>query len=172
MKKNSLLKSFAAFADERSLILILGTMPGPMALEKKEYYGFTHNHFWRILPEILGERPPVYYAAKLDLLKRHRIALWDVIRSCRREGALDADIECVTPNDLPGLLKKYPGIHTIFLNGKTSEALYRRHFGAKIALPAYTLPSTSPAYASMSYEKKREKWAMIVPRLRPPKNWC
>jgi hypoxanthine-DNA glycosylase len=172
MKNNPLLKSFAPLADDRSSVLILGTMPGPMALEKKEYYGYTHNQFWRVLPDILGERPPVDYVAKLELLKRNRVALWDVIRSCRREGALDAAIECVTPNALPALLKKFPGIHTVFLNGKTSEALYRRHFGKKILLPAYCLPSTSPAHASMSYEQKREKWALLVDYLRPRKNWC
>lgn len=152
--------------------MILGTMPGPMALDKKEYYGFTHNLFWRILPDILGERPPADYASKIDLLKRHHIALWDVVRSCHRQGALDADIERVTPHNLPAFLKKRPGIHTIFLNGKTAEALYRRHFGDKILLPVRCLPSTSPAYASMSYDQKRQKWSAILEYLRPKKNWC
>ena len=49
VKSKSVLRSFKPFADSNSKIIILGTMPGPMALAKQEYYGFTGNHFWKIL---------------------------------------------------------------------------------------------------------------------------
>lgn len=160
-------------ADARSRVLILGTMPGPMALEKSEYYGFPGNHFWKILPEILGEPAPRNYAEKLALLRERRIALWDVIRSCTREGAADSAIRSAVPNDVPRLLKRYPGIHTVFLNGKTSEALYRRHFGGVIRLAAHVLPSTSPAHATVPYEKKREAWRRrLLPYLENRNPWC
>lgn len=166
------LKSFRPVADVRSRILILGSMPGPMALEKREYYGFPGNHFWKIVPELLGEKDPVDYPKRIALLRDRRIALWDVIRSCTRRGAADSTIRCVVPNDIPRLIKKYPDIRTIFLNGTTAESLYRRHFGDVIRIPAYRLPSTSPAHASMPYAKKLEAWRSILPYLENRNPWC
>lgn len=166
------LKSFRSFADERSRILILGTMPGPMALARREYYGFPGNHFWRLLPEILEAPAPKNYPEKIQLLKEHRIALWDVIRSCTRIGASDSSIAEVVPNDIPGLIRRYAGIRTIFLNGRTAEKLYKKHFGKLIQIPAYTLPSTSPAHASMSYEEKKKAWSVIRNYLVNRNPWC
>jgi hypoxanthine-DNA glycosylase len=166
------LRCFAPFADERSRVLVLGTMPGPTALEIQEYYGFPGNHFWKIIPAILGEPAPKDYAEKKALLKKRRIALWDVIGTCTREGALDSAIRRAAPNDIPALLEKFPGIHAIFLNGKTAEALYRKYFGGVIHLVAHALPSTSPAYASMTFEKKREGWKKLLPYLENRNPWC
>jgi len=154
-------------------VLILGSMPGPVALRKREYYGFPGNYFWRLLPEILGERAPRDYAAKVALLKDRRVALWDVIRSCTRTGASDGTIRDAAPNDIPGLLRRRKGIGAIFLNGKTAERLYRVHFGGTLHVPAFGLPSTSPANASVSYERKRRAWsAAIRPFLENRNPWC
>ncbi|NJM84565.1 MAG: hypothetical protein HC844_20905 [Tabrizicola sp.] len=46
---------------------------------------------------------------KLALLRRHRIAAWDVLASCTREGAADSTIRETSPNDIPGLLARHPG---------------------------------------------------------------
>ncbi len=173
----SLLKSFKPLADERSRILILGSMPGPAALRKKEYYGYPGNHFWRIVWDLF-EDPRVAgwadwsYADKTACLRENRIALWDTIHSCTRTGASDSSIRCVKPNDVAGLIRKYEGIRTIFLNGRTSEALYRAHFGGKIHIPAHYLPSTSPAHASLSYAKKFKEWSVIQKYLENRNPWC
>ena len=108
IKSKPLLRSFKPFVDSNSKILILGTMPGPMALEKQEYYGFTGNHFWKILFRLFDIFDPLSYSEKVALIKEKRIALWDVFKSCERTGALDSAIRCAEYNNIPGLLKKFP----------------------------------------------------------------
>ena len=44
------------------------------------------------------------YDLKVSLLLEKSIALWDVIRSCERQGALDKDIKNETPNDVEAFL--------------------------------------------------------------------
>lgn len=167
----ALLRSFAPIADARSRVLVLGTMPGPEALRKQEYYGFTGNHFWKIMVDLLAPGCAPDYAEKLALLRRHRIAAWDVLANCTREGAADSTIRDTSPNDIPGLLARHPGIHTIFCNGTTSARLFARFFGGTVAVPMIPLPSTSPAHATMPYATKRAHWTIVVAHAhtaRPP----
>ena len=144
-------------------------MPGPEALRRQEYYGYPQNHFWKILPQIYGEGELRSYSDKLDFLKRYGIALWDVIASCEREGAADQKIRKHQPNNIPALLKKFPKIEKIFLNGRLAQTLFEKHFNDQIQIPVYYLPSTSPAHASLSPAQKLEKWRAIGLRER---NWC
>ena len=170
-----LLHSFAPFIDAQSRILILGTMPGPEALRRREYYGFPGNHFWRILFKLF-ETPVSFekakYADKIELLKREHIAIWDVIGSCRRVGASDSAIKNVEPNDIPGLLHKHPQLRAIFCNGQTSKKLFDKYFKSKITLNSFVLPSTSPAHASMSFQAKFESWRDIRRFLAAERPWC
>ncbi|MDO8730011.1 MAG: DNA-deoxyinosine glycosylase, partial [Candidatus Omnitrophota bacterium] len=154
--------SFKPVVDRRSRVLILGTMPGPEALRRRQYYGFPGNHFWPVIQILfgLGDRP-LSYPEKIRLLKANRIALWDVIASCRRKGASDSAITRVTPNRIPELLKKYPNLRTVFVNGKTAQRLFRLHFGEKVKLPVRGLPSTSPAHAAMSFQEKLKRWKVV-----------
>lgn len=39
------------------------------------------------------------------MLLDNRIALWDVLGYCEREGSLDSDITCEQPNDLAGFCR-------------------------------------------------------------------
>lgn len=162
---NKTLKSFKPFADKRSRILILGTMPGPAALKKQEYYGFSGNHFWKIMFQLFAVKEPLTYRQKKKLLKENGIAIWDVFKACKREGALDSKICCVQYNDIPGLLKRYPNIRAIFLNSRTSEKAFQTKFSNTIKIPAYYLPSTSPAHASLSFQKKLKAWSLILKTL-------
>ena len=165
---DSTLRSFAPFADANSRVLVLGTMPGPEALRRKEFYGFKGNHFWRIMIDLLAPGRELAYAEKLDLLRKNRIAIWDVLHSCERVGAADSAIRNARPNDIPGLLARHPGIHTIFCNGTTSARLFGRFVAARISLPMIGLPSTSPAHATMPYAEKRRHWTVVVERARAP----
>lgn len=162
----ALLRSFAPIADARSRVLVLGTMPGPEALRKQEYYGFKGNHFWRIMIDLLAPGRELAYAEKLALLRSHRIAAWDVLASCSRAGAADSTIRDTSPNDIPGLLARHPGIHTIFCNGTTSARLFARFFGGAVAVPMIALPSTSPAHATMPYATKRAHWTVVIAHAR------
>ena len=169
------LKCFPPFIDAHSKVLILGTMPGPTALAKQEYYGFAGNHFWKIMFDFLGRRGgscarPVKkaatraaptYAEKIRLLKQNGIALWDVFAACERKSALDQHIENAELNPIPELLEEYPNIKTILLNSRTAEKIFRKHFEA-VAVPSYYMPSTSPANAGLSYEKKYQIWVQAL----------
>jgi hypoxanthine-DNA glycosylase len=163
---SQLLHSFPPIADARSRVLVLGTMPGPEALRRQEYYGFRGNHFWRIMRDLLAGGRELSYADKIELLRQNRIAAWDVLASCERIGAADSAISNAAPNDIPALLARHPGIHTIFCNGTTSARLFARFFGAAIDLPRFQLPSTSPAHATLPYARKRALWTVVVERAR------
>lgn len=160
------LQSFKPHVDRRSRVLILGTMPGPMALEKQEYYGFPGNQFWPIMAKLFGAREPLSYPAKLRLLKAHRVALWDTIQCCRRVGASDGAIQDAVANDIPALIRRYPGIRRVFLNGKLAETLYRTYSAPTLSLPTTTLPSTSPAHATKSFQEKLTCWGAVKAAVR------
>ncbi|MBI3312427.1 MAG: DNA-deoxyinosine glycosylase [Candidatus Omnitrophica bacterium] len=156
-----MLKSFKPLVDRRSRVLILGTMPGPVALARREYYGFPGNHFWPIMARLFGAREPLAYPRKVRLLKKNRVALWDTIASCERAGASDGKIRRVAANDVPALIRRYPGIRVVFLNGRLAEKLYRKHSAHRVRLPTITLPSTSPAHAAMSFQRKLKAWSVV-----------
>lgn len=160
------IQSFAPFVDKRSKILILGTIPGPEALRRQEYYGFTGNHFWKIIFALFQVKDPLTYEEKKKLLRDHGIALWDVFHSCERKSALDSAIRNAKANDVPKLLKQYPNIQKIFLNSRTAEKLFQKNFSNSIVISTHYLPSTSPAHAALSLAKKIQAWSVILESLK------
>jgi hypoxanthine-DNA glycosylase len=159
---NELLRCFKPIVDKRSRVLILGSMPGPEALRKQQYYGFNGNHFWQIIPKIVGADRPEKYEEKIKLVRENRIALWDVLASCVRPGALDSAIKNPTVNDVPSLLKKYPGIRAVFINGRFAHSLFLKHHSEILERPVFYMPSTSPANAAMPVSEKTKKWRAIL----------
>lgn len=158
----NLIYSFDPIFDENSRVLVLGTMASPASLREGMYYGHPQNAFWRILSDITGDVLPRSNEEKRAFLLRHQIALWDTLRSCEREGALDADIRNRTPNDVRSLLVRCASIRAVFLNGSAALQFYKRYHAQSISLPFFGLPSTSPANARMNYPVKREKWMAIL----------
>ena len=137
-------RSFAYSADESARVLILGSMPGAESLRQRQYYAFKHNAFWRIMGEICGFSPDLPYPERLAELRRHGVALWDVLAACERPGSLDSSIRAARPNDIPGLVEKLPRLEKILCNGGAARNYLRRFFPE---LEAQQLPSTSPAAA-------------------------
>ena len=156
-RKGRRVRSFAAVARADARLLVLGSMPGEESLRRREYYAHPRNAFWPIAGALWGFDAGAPYAVRLEALREARVALWDVLGSCRRRGSLDADIVEAVPNDLPGLLKRCPGIRLIGCNGGTAYAALRRHF-PDLGVPAVRLPSTSPAAAMWSRERKLAMW--------------
>ena len=112
---------FPPSIDEGCTHIILGSMPGAASLKAQQYYAYPQNRFWRLMAYLLeGGEPPQDYAARLQMLLRHRIALWDSIASCEREGSLDSAIRAAKPNDFTALLVHYPRLSTFCLNGGKS----------------------------------------------------
>lgn len=147
-------------SDNKSSILILGSFPGPVSLKMKQYYAHPRNHFWRILQEVGGVTENNDYGNRKKLLKRLRVALWDIIGNCNREGASDHKITSVRLNNLKIFLKKYPKIKKILLNGKRAEKYWNQYFGKDVKIPAKYIPSSSSANAN--YDKKFLIWSAML----------
>ena len=140
-------------------VLILGSLPGDESLRRQEYYGHPRNLFWKVLAEVFEDRLPENYPEKKDFLARHRIALWDVFASARRKGSLDARIQDSAYNDIAGLLKAYPDIRTIALNGGKAagafKSLQRERPEAFRNVRILPLTSTSPLSISAGWPPER-----------------
>lgn len=145
--------------DERSRVLILGTMPSPKSREAGFYYMHPQNRFWSLLARVLGEPLPPTAQGRRELCLRHNIALWDVLASCDIDGASDSSIKSAVPNDIPALLKKCP-ITAVFTTGKKAHELYRRFFPD--LADDICLPSSSPANRAVSEEKMLEEYRAIA----------
>lgn len=161
------LRSFAPLAAADAEVLILGSMPGQRSLEMHQYYAHPHNVFWHILGELAGAPPQLPYAERLAALKAARIALWDVLYSCEREGSLDSAICKETANDFAAFFVRHPRIARVYFNGAKAEQSFHKFVLGKQKLPPLEfarLPSTSPAHAGMSYADKLEAWREIVER--------
>ena len=157
-------KSFKPSIDANSKVLILGSMPGVKSLEEQQYYAHPQNRFWKVLGRICNtdNLQELAYSQKLTILLQNDIALWDTIESCKREGSLDSDIQNEIPNDIKNLLKKYPNIKTICLNGNKSYSAFKKYFPDLLQkYNCYKMPSTSPANARYSLDMLVQEWSVI-----------
>jgi len=169
-----LIHSFDPVVGPVPRVLILGSMPGRASLAASEYYAHPRNDFWRIMSDLGYCEHRAEYVARLQSLRDSRIALWDVLAACNREGSLDARIvrETEQPHDLLGLLDEHATIAAIFFNGRKAEQAFHSHSAPGLPserrehLALHRLPSTSPAYA-IPYERKLESWSAIDRFLRP-----
>ncbi len=134
-------------------------MPSETSIEMQQYYAHPQNAFWKIMTRILGKTES--YRGKTKLLKKHKIALWDVIQTCERKGSLDTAIKDPKYNNIEGFLKKHPKIKRVLLNGGKAHNSYIRYAKGRIALPHTRLPSTSPAH-TMKFELKLKAWRRVV----------
>lgn len=161
------LHSFEPIEDRNAEILILGSMPGRASLAAGQYYAHTQNAFWRIMSDLLQFDATAPYSERVRALKSARIALWDVLHSCVREGSLDSMIEHDTQiaNDFQTFFHTHTEIVHVFFNGATAQACFNRHVRGHLegASVSYTrLPSTSPAHASVSYAEKLSAWRVTL----------
>mgnify|MGYP003574901663 CR=1 FL=1 len=154
--------SFAPIAHSGATLLILGTMPGTKSLELQQYYGHARNNFWRFMFEILEEDFSDDYEVRKALLIKNKIALWDVLQYCERIGSLDSAIKNEITNDFERFLKHHPHIRTIIFNGQKAAAFFKKHVVLKkMDYQFITMPSTSPANASKTFDSKLREWKAI-----------
>ena len=152
--------------DERSEVLVLGTMPSPASREAAFFYGHPRNRFWPVLAALFDEPVPEDNAERTDLLLRHHIALWDVLASCDIEGASDASIANARPNDLSRILGTAP-VRRVFCTGATSARLYGKLCEPDAGIAAEKLPSTSPANAAWSLPRLVEAYRPVAEAVTP-----
>ena len=96
------------------------------------------------------------YRSRLAEVKRRGLGIWDVYASCRREGSLDSAIEDSVPNDLAGLKHRAPRLEAVAHNG--GESARAMAITRALGVEVIRLPSTSPANASWSFDRKLAAW--------------
>ena len=152
------LTGLAPVVDTNTVLLVLGSFPGAASLQAQQYYAHPQNQFWRLLQALWPQHlQPADYPGRCDWLLARGLGLWDVYAACEREGSLDARIRRAEVNDFAGLRVRCPRLAAIAHNGGESF----KHAGSTAALgvPVCKLPSTSPANASWSFERKQHAWA-------------
>ncbi len=156
----ALLAGLPAVVGAAPRLLILGSFPGEASLAQARYYAHPRNQFWSILARLLDEPlAELAYRSRLARLKARRIALWDVLGACRREGSLDSAIRDAQANDLEALLARAPSLAAVAFNGAT--AARSEPFFAARGCRTYRMPSTSPAHAALSFEQKLARWRKL-----------
>ncbi len=155
------LQGLAPVAGPGTRLLVLGSFPGVASLQAQQYYGHPRNQFWPLLSAIWGtDLVALPYAARLAAMQDRGLGLWDVYAACRRQGSLDSAITDAVPNDLPGLAARLPQLQGIAHNGGESARAMR--VTAALGLPVHRLPSTSPANASWSFQRKLDAWRAVL----------
>lgn len=161
-----LLTSLEPVANHRSKLLVVGSMPGTISLERNEYYAHPQNRFWRLMDDIVHVRREEDYADRIDALLDRGIALWDVLKHCTRVGSLDRNIPAPSevPNEFAGFLDDHPTIGTMLFNGRKAADAFRRHVESGMPerlrgrLEMHAMPSTSPANTRFNYVELLAPW--------------
>jgi hypoxanthine-DNA glycosylase len=158
-----LLYGLPPLINRQTRLMVLGSFPGIASLRAQQYYGHPQNQFWKIMATLLSNHPAdvvaMPYVDRVTWLLNHGIGVWDVYAACEREGSLDADIQNAQPNDLQSLRTRCPALVAIAHNG--GESFKHAKLTRTLGLPVYRLPSTSPANASWSFERKLEAWREV-----------
>lgn len=131
-------------------------MPSVTSLDKQEYYAFKHNRFWKILSTVY-QMPITTYEEKKNIIYTQHLILWDVIKTCEREGSLDSNIKHEQVNPIDELIQIYPTIQKVLCNGKKSYQLYQKHF-SHLPIECISLPSTSNANRTIKETLLFQMW--------------
>jgi hypoxanthine-DNA glycosylase len=144
-------------------LIVLGSFPSVASLAAQQYYAHPRNHFWPLLGALWGvDLRALPYAERLATVCERGLGIWDVYAGCTRVGSLDSAIEAAELNDLASLRERAPALQALAHNGGESARSLRITRG--LGLPVHRLPSTSPANASWSFERKRAAWREVFER--------
>lgn len=160
------LQGLAPVVGPDTRMLVLGSFPGVASLARQQYYAHAQNQFWRLLQSVWPQHAqpgPQDYAGRCTWLLERGLGVWDVYDSCERQGSLDAAIRRPQVNDFAALRARCPQLRVLAHNGAESfrhadAALAALHLPGAASLQALKLPSTSPANAGWSFERKRAAW--------------
>ena len=168
MAKSTESKASAGFppiAREDARVLVLGSLPSEASLQAGEYYAHPQNAFWKIMSQLTGASGD--YADRCQSLIESGVAVWDVLASSVRPGSMDADIRLssAVPNDFETFFSRHEQLRLVCFNGRKAEQMFHRFVLPSISTEGIAfepLPSTSPAYASMSLAQKLATWRGII----------
>jgi hypoxanthine-DNA glycosylase len=158
-----MLTGLPPLVSDNTQLLILGSFPGAASLAAQQYYGHPQNQFWKILQAFWpsSEIPTgaSSYQIRSDWLLSKGLGLWDVYAACEREGSLDSNIRKPVVNDFAEVQRLCPALQAIAHNG--GESFKHARHTQRLGLPVYRLPSTSPANASWSFDRKLAAWREV-----------
>src|SRR3569833_4408596 len=119
-------QGFPPIADAHTRILVLGSLPGQVSLQRQQYYAQPQNAFWKIMGRLFGAGPELPYEDRAQDLIRNGIALWDVCAAAHRPGSLDSAIvhSSVVPNDLAAILASHPDVGLVCFFGCLAVVLF------------------------------------------------
>lgn len=138
-----IIKGFEPIFYTDSKVLILGSFPSVISRENNFYYGFSKNRFWKTLSYIYNDEIENTIDSKIAFLKKHHIALWDIVNTCEIIGSSDNNIRNYTISDIHIILNNSK-IIKILCNGRKAYDLTNR-FYKKLEIPIIYLSSTSTA---------------------------
>ncbi len=155
------LRGLGPVIDRSTRLVVLGSFPGVASLQAGQYYAHPRNQFWAILSTLWDQDlRALPYPRRLEALLSHGLGLWDVYASCLRDGSLDSAIEQAELNDLASLRRLAPDLRAVAHNG--GESARHRRITEALGVAVLRLPSTSPANASWSFERKLEAWRVAL----------
>ncbi|MEN9436429.1 MAG: hypothetical protein RIR09_1084 [Pseudomonadota bacterium] len=159
---SDVLRGLPPLVSPQTRVLILGSFPGARSLQLQQYYAHPQNQFWKVLHAIWPSSSHGICAGGYEIrskwLLAHGLGLLDVYAHCEREGSLDSAIRHAVPNDIAAL--QLPHLCAIAHNG--GESFKHARHTRSLGVPVYQLPSTSPANASWSFERKLEAWRGVM----------
>lgn len=152
-------RCFEPVVDDKTRLLVLGSLPGELSLARNEYYGNKQNRFWMLMSQVIGlDLVALEYGERLQALLANGVGLWDVVAEAHREGSLDSRIRDHAGNDLLGLIGGLPNLAAIAFNGGTAARLGIKALGQHASrYDIVLLPSSSPAY-TLAYAEKLTVW--------------
>jgi double-stranded uracil-DNA glycosylase len=164
-----LVRGFYPIVGKDAQIVVLGTLPGGVSLERQEYYADHRNCFWFIVQQLFGIEQSGSYKERVQGLIRNRIAVWDVLEQAERNGSQDNNIVKKTEvaNDFAAFFRAYPSIKDAFFNGGPPKKYFR-----KLVVPALQIEAGTPRFnpallstsnSTRSYTKahKVENWRVM-----------
>ena len=153
---------FPPIEGAQARVLVLGSLPGQASIDANQYYAHPRNAFWPIMAELAGATGD--YGARCDALMLRGIMVWDVLARSVRPGSLDSAIRMDTAvaNDFAAVFERQPRIELVALNGRKATDMFARFANPPPHVQSETLPSTSPAYASLTVADKLERWREIL----------
>ena len=166
-------------------VVILGTFPSEASRDTFFYHKST-NQFWEILSKIFGDKSVEHLKEstpdenlqlienRKNFLKKYKIGLWDMIKSCYIDKSKDSSIKDPEYNDLTTLKTECPQLECIYFSSKKAFKHYQKYLKQidkylnlknevyrdwlKTKVSEMVLPSPSSAYARMRLEDKIKKW--------------
>lgn len=146
--------------EKDSEILILGSIPSIKSREIGFYYSHPQNRFWKILAILFDESLPITIDEKLLFLRKHKIALWDVLASCNINQSSDASIKNIKVNNIKKLVQN-SNIKNIYTTGKKAYEIYQKKIFPTTGIKAIYLPSSSAANATYNLDKLIKEYSII-----------